>query len=95
MPSAPQSLAAILYGGTFVGIVTLTLSLVGRRHPANPAKAMARLTLSYGAAQMIAPAIAGLAAQATGSYQTVLITTAAIMTLGIALLIPLATSRGG
>ena len=35
-------LSAALYGGTFVGIVSLTLSIIGRHFPANPAKAMAR-----------------------------------------------------
>ena len=46
---------AIGYGATFIGIVSMTLALVGRRAPNNPGKAMARLTLSYGAAQVIAP----------------------------------------
>lgn len=46
--------SAILYGSTFVGIVSLTLSIIGRCFPENPAKAMARLTLSYGVAQIMA-----------------------------------------
>ena len=79
-------LSAALYGGTFIGIVSLTLTVIGRLYPANPAKAMARLTLSYGVAQIIAPAITGYIAQATGSYQGGLLMAAAIMLLGLALL---------
>jgi predicted MFS family arabinose efflux permease len=52
-------LGALLYGATFIGIVSLTLALVGRRSPANPGQAMARLTLGYGAAQISAPALTG------------------------------------
>lgn len=78
---------ALLYGGTFVGIVSLTLTLIGRRYPANPAKAMARLTLSYGVAQVVAPAMAGTIAGATGSYAGALVVTAAVMLLGMGLLV--------
>jgi len=79
-------LSAVLYGGTFVGIVSLTLTLIGRRFPANPAKAMARLTLSYGVSQMVAPAMAGYIASRTGNYHGALLVTAAVMLLGMALL---------
>ena len=82
-------LAAILYGGTFVGIVSLTLSLIGRCFPQNPAKAMARLTLSYGVAQISAPALAGVMAQTSGSYRDTLFVAAAIMVAGMALLFQL------
>lgn len=82
-------LSAVLYGGTFVGIVSLTLSLIGRRFPANPAKAMARLTLSYGVAQIVAPAMAGYIAAATGSYQGSLIVAVGVMGVGMVLLMAL------
>lgn len=81
--------AALLYGGSFIGIVSLTLALVGRAFPANPAKAMARLTLSYGVAQVLAPALAGQMAQASGSYRGALLLTAAVMGVGIGLLVVL------
>ncbi len=77
---------ALLYGATFIGIVSLTLALVGRRSPANPGKAMARLTLSYGVAQITAPALAGSMAQASGSYQGALWLTAAVLLVGMGLL---------
>jgi MFS family permease len=81
--------AALLYGATFIGIVSLTLALVGRTSPANPAKAMARLTLSYGVAQVIAPALCGQMAQVSGSYHGALWLTAAVMSVGVALLLAL------
>jgi predicted MFS family arabinose efflux permease len=82
-------LAALLYGASFIGIVSLTLALVGRAFPANPAKAMARLTLSYGVAQVLAPALAGQMAQASGSYRGALLLTAGVMVAGIGLLVVL------
>lgn len=81
--SAAAYLSAGLFGATFMGIVNLTLTLIGRRFPANPAKAMARLTLSYGAAQIIAPALAGYIAHYTGGFNGALILAAAVMAIGM------------
>ena len=91
LPALSGSLAAALlgalgYGATFIGIVSLTLALVGRRSPNNPGKAMARLTLSYGAAQIIAPVVAGAMAQTTGTCHGALWLTAGVMAAGMALL---------
>ena len=77
---------AIGYGATFIGIVSLTLAMVGRLSPNNPGKVMARFTLGYGVAQMIAPVVAGLMAQSSGSFQGALWITAAVMTFGMAML---------
>ena len=74
---------ALLYGATFIGIVSLTLALVGRRSPANPGKAMARLTLSYGLAQISAPALTGRMVEASGSFDAALWLTAAVMAAGM------------
>lgn len=78
--------SAILFGGTFAGIVSLTLTLIGRTFPGNPAKAMAKLTLSYGVAQIIAPAMAGYIATYSGSYKGALIVAAIVMGAGMLLL---------
>ncbi len=78
--------SAVLFGLTFAGIVSLTLTVVGRHYPHNPAKAMATLTLSYGVAQIIAPAIAGTLARDSGSYQGALVLAAMMMVIGIVLL---------
>lgn len=100
LPALSDSLAAALlgalgYGATFIGIVSLTLALVGRRSPHNPGRAMARLTLSYGAAQVVAPALAGAMAQASGSFHGALWLTAAVMTAGMALLATLPQDDAG
>ena len=50
---------------------------------------MARMTLSYGVAQIVAPAMAGYIANATGSYHGALIVTALVMVLGMGLLLAL------
>ncbi len=91
LTAVPDSMWASLlgaagYGATFIGIVSLTLALVGRRSPSNPGKAMARLTLSYGAAQIIAPALTGAMAQASGSFSAGLWLTVLILCLGLLLL---------
>jgi len=78
--------SAALFGGTFVGIVSLTLTLIGRHFPVNPAKAMAQLTLSYGCAQIMAPAMAGYIATVTNSYQGSLLITTLVMATGMFLL---------
>ena len=80
-------LSAALFGITFVGIVSLTLSIIGRHFPANPSKAMARLTLSYGVAQIAAPAMAGYIAMLSGSYRGALFIAACIMAIGMLLLL--------
>ena len=77
---------AVGYGATFIGIVSMTLALVGRRAPNNPGKAMAKLTLSYGAAQMLAPVVAGYMAQTTGTFKGALWLTAGVMAAGMVLL---------
>ncbi len=78
--------SALLFGLTFAGIVSLTLTVVGRHYPHNPAKAMATLTLSYGVAQIVAPALAGTLARDSGSYQASLLLAAVMMVIGIVLL---------
>ena len=41
-------LGAILFGGTFVGIVCLVLTMAGRFYPSRPAKFMGKMTISFG-----------------------------------------------
>lgn len=84
---AAALLGALLYGATFIGIVSLTLALVGRRSPANPGKAMARLTLSYGVAQISAPALTGRMVEASGSFDAALWLTAGVLAAGMLALV--------
>ncbi len=79
-------LGAVLYGASFNGITSMILSIIGRLYPSNPAKAMARLTISFGAAQIVAPAAAGMIAAMTGSYRGALFMAAATMLVGMGFL---------
>lgn len=60
---------AILFGGTVMGIVSLVLTMAGQYYPTRPAKMMGKMTLSYGAAQIIGPAVTGWLATRWGSYE--------------------------
>ena len=78
---------ALLFGGTFVGIVSLVLTMAGRYYPGRPAKMMGRMSLAYGSAQIAGPAVTGWLATRFGSYQAGLYLAAGIMLLGTALLL--------
>ena len=41
---------ALLFGGTFVGMVSLVLTMAGRYFPTRPAKMMGKMTVTYGIA---------------------------------------------
>ena len=77
---------AILFGGTFIGMVSLVLSMAGRYYPTRPAKMMGKMTISYGSAQIIGPAITGWLARSSGSYAAGLYMAAAVMVIGTLLL---------
>ena len=80
-------LSGILFGSTFIGIVSLMLTMVGKFFPTKPAKPMGKLTLSYGVAQIAAPAMAGIAAEASGNYNMPLFMASTIMAFGMILLV--------
>jgi len=83
-------LSAILFGGTFIGIVSLVLTMAGRYYPTRPAKMMGKMTVSYGVAQIAAPAITGLIAeQSQGSYDAGLYLAAILMGIGTLLMLRL------
>ena len=85
-------LGAILFGGTFVGIVCLVLTMAGRFYPSRPAKFMGKMTIFYGIAQIIAPAMTGLLREFNGDYAAGLYTAAAAMMVASAVLL-MAKSR--
>lgn len=83
----PTMVGAVLFGATFVGMVSLVLTIAGRYYPTRPAKMMGQMTLSYGAAQIIAPAVTASIAVRTGTYVGGLYLAAAAMVMGIVLLL--------
>ena len=80
---------ALLFGGSFIGMVSLVLTMAGRYYPTRPAKMMGKMTLSYGIAQIIGPALTGLLAQRLGSYDAGLYFAAGAMVVGTLLLLAL------
>lgn len=82
-------LGALLFGGTFIGMVSLVLTMAGRYYPTRPAKMMGKMTLAYGAAQILGPAIVGSNAGRSGGYDDGLYLAAAVLALGILLLVAL------
>ena len=84
---AATLLGALLFGGTFMGIVSLVLTMAGRYYPRHPAKMMAKMTVSYGVAQILGPAITGTLATRFGNYNAGLYFAAAVMGLGTLLLL--------
>lgn len=75
-------LSALLFGGSFIACVSLVLTMAGKFYPSNPAKFMSTMTLAYGAAQIIAPALTGYLVNALGSYNIGLYLSAAVVIIG-------------
>lgn len=80
-------LSAVLYGGTFSGIVSLVLSMSGRLVPNKPAQLMAKFTLAYSFAQIAGPFIAGWLAEKTGHYDGGQMLAVVMMVVGSLLLL--------
>jgi MFS family permease len=75
--------SALLFGASFIGIVSMVLAMVGRLYPDNPSKPMSRLTFSYGLAQIIAPAVIGYMANRYGSFESGLALTLLVVVMGM------------
>ena len=82
----PALAGAVMFGLTFIGLVSLVLTMAGRYYPTRPAKMMGKMTISYGIAQILGPAITGWLAGLRGSYADGLYMAAAVMVVGTALL---------
>lgn len=77
---------AVLFGSTMMGIVSLVLTMAGRYYPTRPAKMMGKMTISYGIAQIVAPAVTGWIAIGSGSYRPGLYLAAVVLGCGVLLL---------
>lgn len=75
-------LSAALFGASFIGCVSLMLTFVGRLYPDKPAQLMGKMTLFYGSAQILAPALSGFLAKQSTSFHSSLYVAAAIALLG-------------
>lgn len=83
---APTLIGAALFGATVIGIVSLVLTMAGRYYPTRPATMMGKMTVAYGLAQVVAPALTATLAAHLGDYRSGLYLAAAVMLIGTALL---------
>jgi predicted MFS family arabinose efflux permease len=88
---------AVLFGGTVMGVVSLVLTMAGQYYPTRPAKMMGKMTLSYGAAQIMLPAVTGWMAAGSGSYTVGLYLAGAAMVVSslVLLLLRRVSQRAG
>jgi MFS family permease len=75
-------LGALFFGGTFIGIVTLTMDLGRRLVPDAAVRAIGSLTAVYGVGQAVGPYLAGLLASAAGSPVPSVLAAAGAVALG-------------
>jgi predicted MFS family arabinose efflux permease len=85
---------ALLFGGTFIGIVTVTMELARRLVPHAQVRAIGSLTAVYGVGQAVGPYLAGRLSSALGSPAPSVLAAAGAVALG-ALLLALPPGRGG
>lgn len=83
------AIASIVFGATFTGIISLTLSTVGKLYGLKATQVMAQLTLGYCIAQIISPVMAGIVAELTGSFRLPLYIVSGIMIVGMLCLLAL------
>jgi predicted MFS family arabinose efflux permease len=66
-------LAAIMFGGTFLGIVGMSLAVGSQLLPQARAQALGILTIAFGIGQIVGPVLGGETANAFGGYQGALL----------------------
>ncbi|PLX35129.1 MAG: MFS transporter [Hyphomicrobiales bacterium] len=92
---ASAMVSAVLFGMTFLGIVSLVLTMAGLYYPSRPARMMGRMTISYGVAQILAPAIVGRLAGASGHYNAGLFLAAGAVAVGFVILLTMQRGAAG
>ncbi|WP_209001500.1 YbfB/YjiJ family MFS transporter [Stappia indica] len=90
---AGMTLAAVLLGGTFMGITSLGLIEGRRLAGGDPRKVMALMTACFGTGQMVGPTLAGLIADATGSFYWPSMAAASLLVLAALMVGPLSGPR--
>ncbi len=76
-------LSSVLFGFAFMGIVSLTLTIIGNKYRYRATQVMAQLTLGYCIAQIISPILAGTIAEISGSFNLALFVVSGIMVVGM------------
>lgn len=80
------TLSSLLFGFAFMGIVSLTLTIIANKYRHRATQVMAQLTLGYCIAQILSPIMAGVIAEQTGSFNVALFAVSGIMVIGMACL---------
>ena len=75
----------LLVGGTFVGIVLLSMRIVRHHQPTGAGRLIGLLVTTYGVAQMLGPLVAGHIATRTGRFDDALLLSAGALVLGMSL----------
>ncbi len=76
-------LSSIFFGFAFMGIVSLTLTIIGNKYRYRATQVMAQLTLGYCVAQILSPILAGIIAEESGSFNLALFSVSGIMVIGM------------
>jgi len=87
-------LGALFYGGTFMGIVTLSMHFGRSLTPTTPHRTIGMLTAAFGAGQILGPTVAGWVVTWNQSFTPALYVAASIVLLG-ALLLSVGALRSG
>ena len=82
---ATAGLAAIIFGGTFLGIVALSMAEAGRRCAAEGRRAAAVMTVCFSAGQVVGPSLAGFLADKQGGFSLPLLLAAIVVACGAVL----------
>ena len=90
---AAAVLGALFFGGTFIGIVTVTMELARRLVPEAAVRAIGSLTAVYSVGQAVGPYLAGRLATAVGTPAPSVLAASGAVALG-ALLLALPAGRG-
>ena len=80
--------AALLFGGTLMGITSLGLMLARTLSRGDPRRAMAMTTAAFGLGQTVGPTFAGYAHQMTGSFVLPSLVAAATLLVAALLAVP-------
>jgi predicted MFS family arabinose efflux permease len=75
-------LAAMIFGGTFLGIVALSMAEAGRRCSAEGRRAAAVMTVCFGSGQVVGPSLAGYLADMHGSFTLPLLLAGVVVAIG-------------
>ena len=77
------TISSLMFGFAFMGIVSLTLTIIGNKYRYRATQVMAQLTLGYCIAQIISPIIVGIIAEQSGNFNLALFVISAVMAIGM------------